>query len=91
MTQADAGSAQTAAPRWPQLVLLIAAAIELLNALSGVPVLFGNLSDVPGPGIGGAIIVTKIALMPFAALAALFFTSAGAYFTRSWRWRPASC
>jgi len=48
--------------------------------LSGVPVLFGNLSDVPGPGIGGAIIVTKIALMPFAALAALFFTVRGRMF-----------
>jgi hypothetical protein len=48
-----------------------------LNALSGVSVLFGNLSDVPGPGIGGAIIVAKIALMPVVALAALFFAVRG--------------
>ena len=74
MTQANAAGADTPAQgkklRWPQLALLAAAAFEFL-------ILFGDISQVPGPGIGGAIIVAKIALMPIVALAALFFTVRG--------------
>lgn len=68
---------QRTAPRWPRLFLLFAAAVEFLSALSDLPILFGDLSQVPGPGIGGAVIVAKIALLPLVALAALFFTIRG--------------
>lgn len=79
MTRADtaAEAPPKAAPRWPRLILLVAAAIEFLTGLSDLPILFGNLSEVPGPGIGGAIIVAKIALTPLIAFAALFFTIRG--------------
>jgi hypothetical protein len=70
-----AGSAP--APRWPRLVLLIAAAIKLFGGLSSLPILFGDLSQVPGPGLGGAIIIAEIVLQPILALAALFFTIRG--------------
>ena len=76
-TAGTAPAGQAMAPRWPRLVLLIAAAIEFLSGLSALPILFGDLSEVPGPGIGGAIIVAKIVLMPLAALAALFFAIRG--------------
>ena len=81
MTQANAAGADTPAQgkklRWPQLALLAAAAFEFLTGLADLPILFGDISQVPGPGIGGAIIVAKIALMPIVALAALFFTVRG--------------
>jgi hypothetical protein len=66
-----------AAPRWPRLLLLIAAAIELLGGLRDLPVLFGDLSEVPGPGLGGAVIIAKIVLQPVLALLALAFTVRG--------------
>ena len=79
MTRADTAAEvpPKAAPCWPRLILLVAAAIEFLTGLSDLPILFGNLSEVPGPGIGGAIIVAKIALTPLIAFAALFFTIRG--------------
>jgi hypothetical protein len=79
MTNADAAAAMPAqgAPRWPRLLLLVAAAIELLGGLSDLPILLGNLSEIPGPGLGGAIIIAKIALQPLLALAALIFTLRG--------------
>jgi hypothetical protein len=80
MTDANAAAAVPAkgtARRWPRLALLIAAAFEFLTGLSYLPILFGDLSQVPGPGIGGAIIVAKIALHPLVAFAALFFAVRG--------------
>jgi hypothetical protein len=81
MTQRDitgAGTAATAtAPRWPRAVLLLAAVIELLRGLSALPVLFGNLSEVPGPGLGGAIVALEIVLHPVLALAALSYLIRG--------------
>jgi hypothetical protein len=80
MTEVDAAGArptQATASRWPRLLLLIAAAIEFLTGLSDLPILFGDLSQVPGPGIGGAVIIAKIVLHPIAAFAALFFTIRG--------------
>jgi hypothetical protein len=74
---AGAAAAQGIATRWPRLALLIAAAFEFLTGLADLPVLFGDISQVPGPGIGGAIIVAKIALSPLVALVALFFTVRG--------------
>jgi hypothetical protein len=72
--------AQATAPRWPRLVLLIVAAIEFLTALSDLPVLFGNLSEVPGLNLGGAVIIAKIALSPLIAFAAVFFVIRGRIF-----------
>jgi len=63
--------------RWPRLLLLIAASIEFLGGLSALPILAGDLSEVPGPGLGGAIIIATIILRPTAAAAALFFLIRG--------------
>jgi hypothetical protein len=53
---------------WVWIVLLLAGAFELWDALTSVPLLFGNLSEIPGPGLGGALMTAKIALRPvFAA------------------------
>ena len=80
MTQANAAGApapQLSSPRWPGLLLLIAAILEFMSGLGDLPILLGDLSEVPGPGLGGAIIVAKIALQPPLALAALFFIIRG--------------
>jgi hypothetical protein len=63
--------------RWPGLLLLIAAIIEFLGGLSALPILAGDLSEVPGPGLGGAIIIATIIIHPIAAGTALFFLVRG--------------
>jgi hypothetical protein len=67
------------APRWGALriVLLILAIVETLNALSNVPVLFGDLSEIPGPGLGGWTIAAIIAISPIVAITALVFALTG--------------
>jgi len=81
MTQARTADAlpplATKAARWPRVLLLAAAAFEFLTGLADLPILFGDVLQVPGPGIGGAIIVAKIALLPLVAFAALFFALRG--------------
>lgn len=74
MAQADrAGVAPVAQPRrWPGLLLLIVALLEFLGGLGDLPILAGNLDEIPGPGLGGKIIVATIILRPIAAAAALF-------------------
>lgn len=62
---------------WCRPALIAAALVELLGAINDLPILFGDTSEIPGPGIGGAIIAAKIALKPFAAIAALFFAATG--------------
>ena len=52
------------------LLLILIAAIEAFDGLSHVPTLFGDMSEIPGPGIGGAIIKAYIAVHPLLALAA---------------------
>ncbi|MCK1512051.1 hypothetical protein IVB22_05600 [Bradyrhizobium sp. 190] len=59
------------------LLLIVIAAIEAFDGLSHVPTLFGDMSEIPGPGIGGAIIKTYIASHPLLALAALAFATVG--------------
>jgi hypothetical protein len=75
MAQADqAGITPAAQPRrWPALLLLIVALIEFMGGLGDLPILAGNLDEIPGPGLGGKIIVATIILRPIAAAAALFF------------------
>ena len=60
------------APRWPRLLLLVAAAIELMSNLPSVAVLFGDTAQM-----AGAMIIAKIALAPLVAFAALFFAVRG--------------
>ena len=64
------GDSQGIGKGW-RAVLILAAAIETLSGLSDLPILFGNLDEVPGPGLGGSIITLCIALHPMAAIAAL--------------------
>jgi hypothetical protein len=59
------------------LLLIIVAAIEVFDGLSHVPTLFGDMSDIPGPGVGGAIIKAHIASHPMLALAALASATIG--------------
>lgn len=69
---AHAASAEPASVgRGWRMLLIVVAALEFLGGLRDLPVLFGNLSEVPGPGIGGGIIIAKIVLQPILGLVAL--------------------
>ena len=59
------------------LLLIIIAAIESFDGLSNASILFGDMSQIPGPGVGGAIIKAYIASHPVLALAALGFATIG--------------
>jgi hypothetical protein len=59
------------------LLLILVAAIEAFEGLSHAPMLFGDASTIPGPGLGGALITAYIASHPLLALAALGFATAG--------------
>lgn len=61
----------TLLPHWAKPLLIAAAAIELASGLKDVPILFGDTSEIPGPGLDGWIIAAHIALTPALALAAL--------------------
>jgi hypothetical protein len=63
--------------KWARVLLLIAAVIEFLGGLNGLPILLGDLNEVPGPGLGGQMILAGIVLQPPLALAALVFTVRG--------------
>ncbi len=68
-----------AASRHPGLraVLIIAALFEAFQALPSVPILFGDLSEIPGPGFGGFLIKAHIAAHAPLALTALGFAAVG--------------
>jgi hypothetical protein len=74
-TASVAPAAQPA--KWARLLLLLAAVLEFLGGLNGLPILLGDLNEVPGPGLGGQIILAGIILQPILALAALVFTFRG--------------
>lgn len=59
------------------LLLILIAAIEAFDGLSHAPMLFGDMSEIPGPGVGGATIKAYIAVHPLLALAALAFATVG--------------
>ena len=59
------------------LLLILIAAIEAFDGLSHVPTLFGDMSEIPGPGVGGAIIKAYVAVHPLLALAALALATIG--------------
>jgi hypothetical protein len=78
-TLPDAAPAPIRAPRLLglYLMLIIVAAIEAFEGLSHAPMLFGDISEIPGPGVGGAIIKAYIASHPLLALAALALATVG--------------
>ena len=59
------------------LLLIIIAAIESFDGLSNASILFGDMSQIPGPGVGGTIIKAYIASHPVLALAALGLATVG--------------
>ena len=58
-------------------VLILAALFEAAQALPNVPTLFGDMSEIPGPGFGGFLIKAYIASHAPLALAALLFAAIG--------------
>jgi hypothetical protein len=78
-TLPDAASVPIRAPRLLglYLLLIIIAAIEAFEGLSHAPMLFGDMSEIPGPGLGGALIKVHVASHPLLALAALAFATVG--------------
>ena len=78
-TMPDAAPAAIRPPRLLglYLLLIIVAAVETFDGLSNAPMLFGDMSNIPGPGIGGAIIKAYIASHPVLALVALAFATIG--------------
>jgi len=75
----DASTAPIRPPRLLglYLLLIIIAAIEAFEGLSHAPMLFGDMSVIPGPGLGGAIVKAYVASHPVLALAALGFATVG--------------
>jgi hypothetical protein len=65
----------TPAPRWAKLMVLVVAILGALGALSSIAVLFGDWSEVPGPGLGGAVMAASIIVRPPLAIAAVIFAS----------------
>lgn len=59
------------------LLLILIAAIEAFDGLAHLPALFGDISGIPGPGVGDAIIKADIALHPLLALTALALATVG--------------
>lgn len=60
-----------------KVLLTLVAAIEALSGLSSLPILFGDLSETPGIGIGGGLIIAHIVSHPLLAIAALVFAARG--------------
>lgn len=82
MTSATVNDEAPAPVRAPRLLglyllLILVAAIEVFEGLSHAPMLFGDMTEIPGPGIGGAIIKAYVASHPLLALAALGFATVG--------------
>ncbi|MGV7211995.1 hypothetical protein [Bradyrhizobium sp. UFLA05-112] len=59
------------------LVLLAVAVLEAFDGLSNVSTLFGDMSEIPGPGLGGFLIKAHIATHPVLALMALACAAMG--------------
>jgi len=60
-----------------RILLIIVAVIEAFDGLSSATTLLGDMSEIPGPDIGGAIIKLHLATHPVLALAALIFAGIG--------------
>jgi len=57
--------------------LIMVAIVEALDGLSDFPTLFGDMSEIPGPGLGGFLIKAYIATHLPLALATLVFAAIG--------------
>ena len=81
MTESAAAADTAVSPRQRHLglrvLLIIIATIETFDGLSNFPTLFGDMSEIPGPGIGGFLIKAHIAAHLPLALAALVFAATG--------------
>jgi hypothetical protein len=79
ITEPAADAAPVPAPRHLALrvVLIVAALLEAFDALSSVPTLFGDMSEIPGPGLGGFLIKAHIATHLPLSLAALLSQQPG--------------
>jgi hypothetical protein len=60
-----------------RVALIIVAIVETFDELSSFPTLFGDMSQIPGPGLGGFLIKAHIATHLPLALAALVFAAVG--------------
>ena len=72
-----AGTPATQPRRWPGLLLLLVSIIEFMGGIGALPILAGNLDEIPGPGLGGKIVLATIILRPVVAAVALFFLVRG--------------
>lgn len=59
------------------ILLVLIAVIETFDGLSSAPILFGDMSEIPGPGVGGAVVKAYVAGHPALALAALLLAATG--------------
>jgi hypothetical protein len=62
---------------WVRTLLIAIAAVESLGVLSAIFVLSGDLSEVPGPGLGGWTVGVTLVLRPLLAIMALIFAMRG--------------
>ena len=62
---------------WLSAALLAVALFETADGFANVGTLFGDMTEIPGPGFGGFLIKTYLATHPVFALAALFFAATG--------------
>jgi hypothetical protein len=60
-----------------RIMLIMIALVETFDGVSNFPTLFGDMSEIPGPGIGGFLIKAHIATHLPLALAALVFAALG--------------
>jgi hypothetical protein len=70
-TTNDGFVSDPASPLSLRLLLIVAALAELVDSASSLPVLFMDHAQIPGPGIGSALILITIALKPPLAIAAI--------------------
>lgn len=59
------------------VVLIVMALFEAYEGLSNVSMLFGGMSEIPGPGFGGFLIKAHTAAQPVLGLTALLFAAIG--------------
>jgi hypothetical protein len=79
MTEPTAPPLPAPAPRLIglRILLILAALWEAFEAYSSVSILFGDMSEIPGPGFGGFLIKAQLASHLPLALAALLFAVIG--------------
>jgi hypothetical protein len=70
-TTDDGFVSDPASPLSLRLLLIVAALAELVDSASSLPLLFMDHTQIPGPGLGGVLILTTIALKPPLAIAAI--------------------